>query len=417
MLYFKNWHPFFPFLHGPTFVDQVNSFYEKTSRAEANASPSLRSRILTAVTFQCIFNIAGSSQATRQHLDSSSQIQSVSSLTNLLGVISKSHDIASLQALLAVELYLMTKMSLRAASTVHGALTRILYHSGFHRCPYRYVQLPQQSCDIRQRIFWCAYVLDRQLSQALGHPMAIKDEELDVCIPGMVELHKPVGTREQTSPTLNVSGDDVRAHLPRTPAKRGLSGDDNSVSNFDDQTTLTGSSGLDMQSPAHHHKTSADDVGEYVLGYLATYSRLVGMALNLFHQSIHTRSITQDKVIEITCQINSWWNTLPPALQDDDLKPSGSNPQYGAFFAVAYHYLLIFINRPFLSLPTNRMDFKSSMQSAVGASRAMIRALRRPQDCAMLLCWPGILSATWMSGLVVAYASLLDLYPLEKSAS
>jgi hypothetical protein len=72
------------------------------------------------------------------------------------GSLYGSHDISTLQALLAAELYLTSTMSLRAASTVHGALTRILYHSGYHRCPFRFVQLCSTMYDMRRRRFWCA---------------------------------------------------------------------------------------------------------------------------------------------------------------------------------------------------------------------------------------------------------------------
>ncbi|KAI5919205.1 fungal-specific transcription factor domain-containing protein [Camillea tinctor] len=163
--YFQNFHSLFPFIHGPTFFDQVNQFYDDNSEP-SSAAPrprplsNPRAKICRAVIFQCIFNIAASLRG-QSGLEPESQIRSPSALTSLLGILSSDVDSSSLQALVAAELYLMSVMSLRAASTIHGTLTRLIYHAGYHRCPLRYVQLPHHTCEIRKRIFWCAYVLDR----------------------------------------------------------------------------------------------------------------------------------------------------------------------------------------------------------------------------------------------------------------
>ncbi|KAB5511697.1 fungal-specific transcription factor [Coniochaeta sp. 2T2.1] len=417
MVYFRDWHPFFPFLHGPTFFEEVDQFYQKRhdSNEVVDEPPNPRSKLCRAVTFQCIFNIASLGQDSVR-LETECRIQSAPALTHLLGAISGTHDISALQALLAAELYLTSTMSLRAASTIHGALTRILYHSGFHRCPFRFVQLPRTMYDIRKRIFWCAYVLDRHLSQALGYPVAIRDDEVDVCIPGMVELHKPVKPREQTSPAQASPGDDVREHLPRDPSVLTTPGVEPGQRPNGGAGTTPGK--ISTQSPIRHHAGSPGTAGEYVLGYLVTYSRLLGASLDLFHKSIHKRVITRDQVVEITYRTHAWWNSLPLTLQDDlDGSPAGTNSQFSAFFAMLYHYLILLINRPFLSLPTHTVDFRSCLQSALSASRSIVTLRARRFEASPLVAWPGMLSATWMAGLVVAFAGLLELYPQEKTIS
>ncbi|KAJ9157935.1 putative Fungal specific transcription factor [Pleurostoma richardsiae] len=417
VLYFQNWHPFFPFLHGPTFVDQVNRFYGNALNPGENtrAPLSLRSKLCRAITFQCVFNIAAAVQDS-QDLEASSVIESTVTLTNLLGIVSSAHDVSSLQALFAMELYLVTKMSLRAASTVHGALTRMLYQAGFHRCPFRFVQLPRDMCEIRKRIFWCVYILDRHLSQALGHPVALRDDEVDVCVPGMAELHRPVKPREQTSialPSRATPGDEVREHLPKDHPSRIQAGTEPGDQNVG-QTRTPQREGVDVQSPAHHHTGSREAAGEYVLGYLVTYSKLLGASLDLFHKSIHKRLITWDNVLEITYRTEAWWNNLPSMLQDDSPR---SKSQFGAFFSILYHHLILFINRPFLSLPRHMLEFRSSMQSALSASRSILRTLEGRPDEAVISAWPGTYSATWMAGLVIAFAGRLNMYSPEKAVS
>ncbi len=407
MIYFRKWHPVFPFLHGPTFFETVNQFYSPSSPGKCNigAGETLRDKLCRAICFQCVFNIAATNEDCQELLEPRCRITSPAVLTSLLGIVAADQDMNTLQVLLAMELYLVTRMSSRAASTVHGSLTRLLYQAGLHRCPFRYLQLPRDTLVIRQRIWWCTYVLDRYLSLSLGHPMAVSDEEVDVCIPGMPELHNPVGNYRQAS--ITTSGDEVRAHLPIN--HEAYLRDSSMASSTPPTTNADGS---DAQSPAHHHPSRSEEARSCVLGYMVTYSQLLGTALRLFHTSIHKRSIVLDKVLDITARIHTWWNSLPSSLQDEDTP--GSESPYGAFFAVLYHHLILFVNRPFLSLPTDREDFRSSLQSALNASRAIIRQLRRASKHSLVLAWPGALSAVWMAGLVVAYATLLKIYPLEK---
>ncbi|UKZ47763.1 hypothetical protein TrVGV298_001991 [Trichoderma virens] len=398
--YFRRWHPFLPFLHGPTFFDK-------------------------AIIFQCVFNIADSNHNQKQEreLPEESRIKSAVALTSLLGILSSGHDIPSLQALLAVELYLMTQMSLRAASTVHGAMTRILYHCGLHRCPFRYVQLPRDICDMRKRIFWSAYVIDRHLSQVLGHPLALNDEEIDVCLPGAPEVHNPARPFSPEVPSANRSyqhvsqtrssaaEDDIHAYAP---VDHPTFGSVSSTGDLTDGSTIgTHEESINTDQLVYRPQS----LGESILGFLVTYSRLLGQALDLFHKSIHCRSITWDKVLEMTSRIHAWWNTLPPSFQGEGLTSIFVEPQshHGPPFAILYHQLILIMNRPFLSLPTNRTDFQFSLQTAVNASRAIVKKLKLRQGDSPLVAWPGMLSAAWMAGLVIAYAGLLKLYPMEKT--
>ncbi|KAF3065635.1 hypothetical protein CFAM422_009856 [Trichoderma lentiforme] len=424
--YFRRWHPFLPFLHGPTFFEKVNRFYELEGGSPGEPM-SQRNKVYQAIIFQCVFNIADSNHNQKQEreLPEESRIKSAVALTSLLGILSSGHDIPSLQALLAVELYLMTQMSLRAASTVHGAMTRILYHCGLHRCPFRYVQLPRDICDMRKRIFWSAYVIDRHLSQVLGHPLALNDEEIDVCLPGAPEVHNPakpfspeIQSATATKPfqhnpqaRASVAEDDVQNYAPVDHPTFG------SVSSTGDLTDGSTIGTHEDSLNTDHLVYRPQNLGESILGFLVTYSRLLGQALDLFHKSIHSRSITWDKVLEMTSRIHAWWNTLPPSFQGEGLTSIFVEPQshHGPPFAILYHQLILIMNRPFLSLPTNRTDFQFSLQTAVNASRAIVKKLKLRQGDSPLVAWPGMLSAAWMAGLTISYAGLLKLYPMEKT--
>lgn len=420
MLYFRNWHPFFPFLHGPTFMDNLDRFYCEETLSEDAPAQLHPGRLARAITFQCIFNIAALSSG--QALDPISRIQSSSALTSLMGIIFTNHDISTLQALLAAELYLTTTMSLRAASTVNGALTRTMYNSGFHRCPSRYVQLPSGTSDIRKRVFWCAYVLDRFLSQALGHPSSIEDAHVDVCIPGMTELHRAARPRESVMAGQSTLNEEVLDHLPKDQPAGAQDGDESAQGRERIGGASGGNESLSACSPPQHHTVAAREASSFVLSYFVTYSRLMGEIVSDFHRSIHCRTVSHERIQDLTYRIHCWWNSLPSAFQDEthDVLPSAAlqaKSPFVAFFTMLYNYLILLVNRPFLSLPTDRREFRSSLQTALAASRCIVGKLRWYTNDPFLMAWPGTLSAVWTSGLVIAFASLLDLYPFAKGSS
>lgn len=278
---------------------------------------------------------------------------------------------------------------------------------------------------MRKRIFWSAYVIDRHLSQVLGHPLALNDEEIDVCLPGAPEVHNPakpfspeIQSAAATKPfqhnpqaRASVAEDDVQNYAPVDHPTFG------SVSSTGDLTDGSTIGTHEDSLNTDHLVYRPQNLGESILGFLVTYSRLLGQALDLFHKSIHSRSITWDKVLEMTSRIHAWWNTLPPSFQGEGLTSIFVEPQshHGPPFAILYHQLILIMNRPFLSLPTNRTDFQFSLQTAVNASRAIVKKLKLRQGDSPLVAWPGMLSAAWMAGLTISYAGLLKLYPMEKT--
>jgi hypothetical protein len=247
MVYFRVWHPLFPFLHGPTFLQAMEKLYSSTGQdtPTADSISNHRSTCWTVI-LQCIFNL-GSLLRPDLELPPTSRIQSPGSVTSLLGSLATRHDIASLQALLAVQVYLVSTMSLRLASTFGGCVLRSMMHAGLHRCPFRYAQLSSHDRQLRKRIFWCAYAIDRYLSQALGLPLGIQDSDIDVCLPAAPEMHSPRRLRDlqsSVSSRNSISGDKKSSH-ERSASHPGDVGADHRrkesvLASYVDSGTLTG---------------------------------------------------------------------------------------------------------------------------------------------------------------------------------
>ncbi|OGE51878.1 hypothetical protein PENARI_c012G06175 [Penicillium arizonense] len=395
MMYFKIWHPLFPFLHGPTFLQAMEKIY--STNQSPPSQPSCidhRSTCWTTI-FQCVFNL-GSLLAPDLNLPSESKIQSPGSINSLLGTLSSRHDIASLQALLAIQVYLVATMSLRQASTVGSCVLRSMLHAGLHRCPFRYKQLSTHDRQLRKRIFWCGYAIDRYLSQALGLPLGIQDSDIDVCLPAAREMHSPGVQANQVS---------CGKTLGSTSGGNGHPGGD--------------------KRRASHSQfgNREDDHGkEAILASYVESGTLTGRALELFHKSILVRSVRRTSVLFLVTDVHKWWNGLPLDLQrnqstSDQTAGSGmvdSPFDFSPFFTVLYQHLILIIHRPSLSLDPSTAEFCSGLQTCIGAARSILSALRLQVHSRQALFWPGFLSAAWMSGLVLALACQLKQYVLAK---
>ncbi|CAG8105802.1 unnamed protein product [Penicillium olsonii] len=394
MMYFKVWHPLFPFLHGPTFLQVMEKVYSNNQSQQTQGSCTDHRSTCWTTIFQCVFNL-GSLLAPDLDLPVESKIQSPNSINGLLGTLSSRHDILSLQALLAIQVYLVATMSLRQASTVGGCILRSMLHAGLHRCPYRYKQLSTHDRQLRKRVFWCAYAIDRYLSQALGLPLGIQDSDIDVCLPAAREMHSSRGYMTQTDVT--------------TPRPVSSTEDDHAQS----------------ARPLNRVAAPDDIKGHGKESIMASYvdsGTLTGRALELFHKSILVRSVRRSSVLFLVTDVHKWWNSLPLDLQRKPLASerraqSTTNDaafDFGPFFTVLYQHLILIIHRPSLSLEPSTAEFCSGLQTCIGASRSILSALRLQVDSKQALFWPGFLSAAWMSGLVLALACQLKQYVLAK---
>ncbi|KAK2611567.1 hypothetical protein N8I77_004900 [Diaporthe amygdali] len=404
MIYFQTWHRFFPFLHGPTLGKDLELLYSSSdeepsySAVTRDAPNGLVLPLARVIILQCLFNLA--SLHGEVELPAVSRIGKPSRvLPCLLGLAAKG-DIISIQALFAAELLLVARMSLRTAVVIAGLLSRAIFLAGLHRCPVRYRELSAEDCDIRKRLFWSIYVLDRFLSQALGHPLGIQDSDVDVCSLAGPELHHrhfPPHDPPETSDVATSNGHPTQ--------------DASSAPGGDQEIGGSALSGRSQQCGRH-----------LILFCQVEYSRLLGRALELFHKSIHIRSIDPSTVLSLRTDMNAWWNSLPSELQDfgfvaemDKLSDDWSQLfSASAFFNLLHHQLRLLIHRPWLSLEPSSAEFQSALQICIGSSRDIILNMRKQRSAGYALFWPGHLSAAWMAGIILAFACHLQLYPPDK---
>jgi hypothetical protein len=100
----------------------------------------------------------------------------------LLDELLQFHDTRSVQALMLLAIYCLQAPQGPGAWTYVGLAIRIAIDLGLHR---RTAAMNAQSLEneLRKRLFWSCYNLDRQVSIPLGRPFAIADSDIDVPLP------------------------------------------------------------------------------------------------------------------------------------------------------------------------------------------------------------------------------------------
>ncbi|KAH6972034.1 fungal-specific transcription factor domain-containing protein [Ilyonectria sp. MPI-CAGE-AT-0026] len=422
MTYFRIWHPLVPFLRGPAVLADLDALYADTGGEQARKSPSLSQSVI----FRCIFNIAGLDRPDLPALGPAG-ICSPTQILPALSLLALKCDISSIQALLSAQVYFVATMSLRNSSTVGGLVSKSIVQSGLHRCPHRYGHLSPDDRSMRKRTFWSAYVLDRFLSQSLGHPNGIQDSDIDVCPPGARDLHEPVA-HSAMSPS-SPAGDDAILHLPvnhpeRRAASPRLQGRSKEGSAEDDHA-----GGSDPEAAAKATSPEPAAISQHrrqVQGVLAShvrYSQLIGRMLEIFHKSIHVRAADGRAVLFLKADLGAWGNNLVQPCTDNASGQQDANasaplgPDPTVFPFISYQYSLLLVNRPSLSLDPGSAEFHSAIQICIGAGTTIIQTMEKHSELGYPMFWPGFMSAVWMSGLVLAFASQLRMHSAAKAIS
>ncbi|KIW65410.1 hypothetical protein PV04_07673 [Phialophora macrospora] len=119
------------------------------------------------------------------------------------------HPQDNVVAFALLSIYLAEIGNLAEAWVMNGRAIRLGQDIGLHRSPDR-LRFPAQESHRRRLAWWCLYILDRQLSTALGRPLAIDDTDCDVELPvdptiqpdddgyelfiSLIHLHRILGT-------------------------------------------------------------------------------------------------------------------------------------------------------------------------------------------------------------------------------
>ncbi|KAE8395178.1 fungal-specific transcription factor domain-containing protein [Aspergillus alliaceus] len=207
--YFECWHPIFPFLSGPGFLELL----ERISRGGLDGVKTTDAILIRSIVSISLLDGRQANSARRIPVPAKLVFRTVGqAMESLHTLFCDPPTINILQAAFSVALFLASLLRLNAASRIGGVITRTAFHLGLHRCPSRFPCFSPEEATLRQRLFWSIYCLERYLSQSLGIPLSIRDDDIDVCYPG-IERHGQ-GTHD---PNLR-----LLTHLAKFARVRGL---------------------------------------------------------------------------------------------------------------------------------------------------------------------------------------------------
>lgn len=399
--YFETWHPAFPFLHGPEVLDIL----ERVAGQGIRNIPETDAAIVRSI---ISISLADSRQMLRpQELNHGPvppdlvfhNLDHVAASTSF--VLGTPASLKNMQAALCVELFLVSMLKLNMASRLGGSVVRMAYHLGLHRCPRRYPNFSPQEVAMRKRIWWSFYCLERLVCQALGLPLDVQDDDVDVCFPTS-EYHQKAAAGSANSTS-------------------GMDGNVNSSPQRDPATLLTGG----ISGPNHQLQ---------LLTLLSKHAKLRGKILELRHKSLHVRQDSIERALNVQSELSAWSNEVHDLLinsQSNDEGSDGQGPQspgedrgefispiYKTLLLVLQHESIITLNRPLLTRRPMTSASQAALQACISASRAVIEAVDDQQGLrqnlaqgisatSMLLAvWPLLTWSVWMSCFILTYAGL-----------
>lgn len=350
--YFENWHPCFPHLHAPTVLQAM----EKLARQ----GPEAVSRLDMIVIYSLISISLGDERQAKNPTSAKEPIPAILVFQNVQHVMQEIQSLLAepttlpmLQAAFTAQLALTSLLRLNAASRVGGAITRMAFHLGLHRCPGRFNCFSNEEMSIRRRLFWSIYSLERYLSQALGIPLGIRDDDIDVCYP------------------------DAERHVtPNPPA------------------------------PNDHRLR--------LLCHLAKFARIRGLILELRNKSILHSHAGALEASHVNGELSQWWNEVYDDVnptEDSTEAESEANttlaPYHRLLLMILRHEAIIAMNRPLLAAEKPNPEYKHALQTCIASSRSLLAALRKYMCSGSdaPLTWPSFTWTTWMACLILMYAS------------
>ncbi|KAK6351523.1 hypothetical protein TWF718_004681 [Orbilia javanica] len=371
--YIRGWHCLLPFLQAETILQTLE---------DACLRKTLDHRTPQSVCIRSIISISLLDRRQMPGVDpnitalpSCLVFRSLEDCNSSIHPLLSGNSLGSLQGMLSAQIFMISIMELRSASRLGGWIVRMAFDLGLHRCPCRYrLSFGETEASIRRRIFWTVYNLDRYLCQALGLPLGIRDEDVDVCLPNN-EVHK----------------------LPEEKVTEENNIQDNRLT---------------------------------PLILLSKYSGIKGRLMEISNKCmLHRTSDAEQALRNVHVDILKWRNEVQDFTaavfdDDDDLdgprnlpiqsdRPTVITPAHRLIFQIKYHELLLLMHRPALSAKSTNETYPVAMLTCLSSARAIISLTKRYLSrhkagegrVEYPVLWHVMLSTIWMSGLVVIFAA------------
>lgn len=180
--YFDHWHPAYPFLHAPSMLE----YFEEIAQHRGSHETDISSYQFTILRSLVSISLADRRQTGTEMRPVPTQLVFASfndAIHSVQRVLTDETSMLSLQALISVQIFLVSMLRYTAASRLGGLAVRMAFHLGLNRCPVQLSTFSKQEAELRQRVFWSAYCIDRSICIRLGIPLGVRDADVHTCLP------------------------------------------------------------------------------------------------------------------------------------------------------------------------------------------------------------------------------------------
>ncbi|KAI9824149.1 MAG: hypothetical protein M1826_007463 [Phylliscum demangeonii] len=174
--FFENFNCMFPLFHEPTFMHLVDLHYAQDPYEGSGWWASLNVALAIAHRLRVMSKLVSPDEDQKAW----------GYLKNALGLVTeltmRNTDLFSVQALLGMALFLQGTPNPQPSFSLVAAAIRLAHSIGLHRRGSGFHLRPEE-IEQRKRVFWIAYLVDKDLSLRSGRPPAQDDDDMNVELP------------------------------------------------------------------------------------------------------------------------------------------------------------------------------------------------------------------------------------------
>ncbi|KAE9992947.1 hypothetical protein EG327_007255 [Venturia inaequalis] len=174
--YFENFNCMFPLFHEPTFMHLVDRHYSRDPYEGSGWWASLNVVLAIAHRLRVMSNLVPQDEDQKAwgYLKNAMAVQTELTIRNT--------DLLSVQALLGMALFLQGTPNPQPSFFLIAAAIRLSHSIGLHKRGSGFNLNPSE-IEQRKRVFWIAYMLDRDLCLRSGRPPIQDDDDMNVDLP------------------------------------------------------------------------------------------------------------------------------------------------------------------------------------------------------------------------------------------
>jgi len=174
--YFENFNCMFPLFHEPTFMHLVDKHYSKDPYEGSGWWASLNVALAFAHRLRVMSNLVP------QEEDEKAWQYLKNAMSVMVELTMRNTDLLSVQALLGVGLFLLGTPNPQPTYFFIATAMRLAHSIGLHKKGTNF-NLNNAEVEQRKRVFWIAYMLDKDICLRSGRPPIQDDDDMNVELP------------------------------------------------------------------------------------------------------------------------------------------------------------------------------------------------------------------------------------------